>query len=181
MFPIITIVGLGVITMFSSFYEESWLFDWNGINISVKDSISVYKYRSISSGVGGNGSDLSSEIESRNWIMKNATESELIRLTEFPSGNIKAIAYEGLLRKQNFNKKTEYALKAISDTTHIVYYQSGCIGTGMSLNKYVSHYVLNIADDIPPFPPNMTPDFGLSESDKEKILKEYRKYPSFEH
>ncbi|MCK8482283.1 hypothetical protein [Psychroserpens algicola] len=180
-FPILTIVGLGVITMFSSFYEESWLFDWNGINGSIKDSISVYKYRSISSGVGGNGRAMPEEIESRIWIMKNATESELIKLTEFPNGNIKAIAYEGLIRKQSFDKKTEYILKAIRDTTHLVYYQSGCIGTGMSLNKYVSHYVLNIADDIPPFPPDMTPDLGLSDNDKEKILKEYKKYPSFEN
>ena len=180
-FPIITIVGISIISLCTSGYEKAWFFDWNGINVVVKDSISAYKYNSISSGVGGNGRDLSYEVKKRIWIMTHASQDELIKLTDFPSGNIKAIAYEGLIRKRSFNKKTEYILKAIRDTTDLVYYQVGCIGTAMSLNKYVSHYVLNIAEGYPPFPPESRLSMELSEIDKEKIISESRKYPLFEH
>jgi len=173
LFPILTILGIGIIAVLTSGYEKSWTFNWNGIESNIKDSISVYKYQSISSGIGGNGRAMPEEIESRKWIMENATESELLKLTEFPNGNIKAIAYEGLLRKKNFKNKVELISNAINDTIYSVYYQSGCLGDELKVGEYLVQNVLMIDDRIPPFRPEIITDFGLLEFEKQKILTEF--------
>lgn len=173
LFPILTILGIGIIAVLTSGYEKSWMFSWNGIESKIKDSISVYEYQSISSGIGGNGRAMPEEIESRKWIMENATESELLKLTEFPNGNIKAIAYEGLLRKKKFENKMELISKAINDTIYSVYYQSGCLGNKFEIGEYLVQKVLMIDDRIPLFRPELITDFGLSKLEKQKILTEF--------
>lgn len=173
LFPILTILGIGIIAVLTSGYEKSWTFNWDGIESNIKDSITVYKHQSISSGIGGNGRAMPEEIESRKWIMKNATESELLKLTEFPNGNIKAIAYEGLLRKKSFKNKTELILNAVNDTLYSVYYQSGCLGSELKVGKYLVQNVLMIDNQIPPFRPELITDFGFSELEKQKILTEF--------
>ena len=173
LFPILTILGIGIIAVLTSGYDKSWTFNWNGIESNIKDSINVHKYQSISSGIGGNGRAMPEEIESRKWIMENATESELLKLTEFPNGNVKAIAYEGLLRKKNFNNKAELISNAINDTVYSVYYQSGCLVDKLEIGEYLVQNVLMIDDRIPPFRPELITDFGLSKMEKEKILNEF--------
>ena len=173
LFSILTILGIGIITMLTSGYEKSWTFNWNGIENNVKDSISVYKYQSISNGIGGNGKAMPKEVERRKWIMENATESELLKLTEFPNGNIKAIAYEGLLRKKNFKNKAELISNAINDTIYSVYYQSGCLGNKLEIGEYLVQNVLMIDNRIPSYRPELITDFGLSKKEKQKILNEF--------
>ena len=65
--------------------------------------------------------------------MNYATIQELLLLKQYPEGTIKAIAFEGLIRKRDFTNKKELILEAInnnkiqssSDNKHIVAYQSG--------------------------------------------------------
>ena len=173
LFPVLTIIGVGIIAMLSSGYEKSWTYNWNGIRQEIKDSLQVAELRGITSGVGGMGISSKKEVDRRRWIMKNATESELLKLTEYPNGIVKGIAYEGLLRKKGFSNKTELTLKAIRDTTYQIDYQSGCLGWNMNIGEYIVQNVLLIDDEIPP--PERLPDFGLTEIDKEKILTEFRK------
>jgi len=173
LFPILTILGIGIIATLTSGYEKSWTFNWNGIQSNVKDSISVYEYQSISSGFGGDGRAMPEEIERRKWIMENATESELLKLTKFPNGNIKAIAYEGLLRKKNFENKTELISNAINDTIYSVYYQYGCLGDKLEIGEYLIQKVLMIDDRIPPFRTELITEIGFSKLEKQKILNEF--------
>ncbi|MFY0715382.1 hypothetical protein J1D01_17140 [Seonamhaeicola sp. NFXS20] len=173
LFPILTIVGIGIIIAFVTNYEPNWSYNWNGIRAEIKDSIQVAELRGITSGVGGMGISTKNEVERRRWIMKNATESELLKLTEYPNGIVKGIAYEGLLRKKEFSNKTELTLRAIRDTTYQIDYQSGCLGWNINIGEYLVQNVLLIDDEIPP--PERLPNFGLSEIDKEKILAEYKK------
>ena len=173
LFPISGMVGIGLIIVLTSGYEKSWGFSWNGINRNIKDSISIYERQSISSGIGGNGKAIPEEIGRRKWIMKNAIKSELLKLTEFPNGNIKAIAYEGLLRKKEFKNKNELISSAIKDTIYSVYYQSGCLGNKMEIGEYLVQNVLMIDNRIEPFPPELITDFGFSELEKQKILNEF--------
>lgn len=175
LFPILTIVGIGILTAFVTNYEPNWNYDWKDIRLSIKDSIQVAELRGITSGTGRMGATIDKEIDRRQWIMKNATESELLKLTEYPNGTVKAIAYEGLLRKETFTEKTELTLKAIQDTTYLLGYQSGCIGWNMEIGEYLVQHVLMIDKLTPPFPPEMYTEFGLTKIDEEKIISEYRK------
>tara|TARA_R110002012_G_scaffold321209_1_gene548156 strand:- start:1237 stop:1830 length:594 start_codon:yes stop_codon:yes gene_type:complete len=177
-FPIVTIIGIGIVVVLSSFYEKSWIYDWNGIRQQIKDSVKVAEYGGISSGVVGIAAKRPKQFDRRVWIMKNATESELLKLTEYPNGTIKSIAYEGLIRKPEFKNKTDLILKAISDTEYPIEFQSGCVGTNMNISEYLVDFVLYIDDKSPPSPIGFENTFGLSESERNKILAEYRKIPS---
>lgn len=181
LFPILTIIGIGIITVIVTNYELNWNFNWSGIRKEIKDSLQVAELNGISSGVGGMGVSTKSEVDRRRWIMKNATESELLKLTEYPNGTIKAIAYEGLLRKKEFVEKTELTLRAIKDTIYLVDYQSGCIGWSREIGEYLVQDVLMIDDQTPSFSPEQQTGIGLSELDKEKILVEYKKRPKREY
>jgi hypothetical protein len=111
--------------------------------------------------------------------MENATESELLNLTEYPNGTVKTIAYEGLLRKSEFQNKTGIVLKAIKEDEHKTYFQSGCIGMELNIGEYLVDIVLKIGDNSPPPPPGgFGIKYGLSESECNKILAEYRKAES---
>lgn len=173
LFPILTIVGIGIITAFVTNYEPNWSYNWNGIRAEIKDSIQIAELRGITSGVGGMGVSTKSEVDRRRWIMRNATESELLKLTEFPNGTVKAIACEGLLRKKNFKNKVELISNAINDTIYSVYYQSGCLGDELDIGEYLVQKVLMIDDQVPPFRPELITDFGLSKMEKQKILNEF--------
>ncbi len=171
----LTIVGLGFMFLTSMYYEPSWNFNWSNIRKNIRDSITLSKYRGITSGVGGMGISTENEVRTRIWVMTNATEHELLRLTEYPNGTIKAIAYEGLLRKKEFNKKAELTLRALKDTTYLLSYQSGCIGWERKIGDYLIKDILMIDDEMPPPPPGMNSNIKLTEMEKRHILLEYKK------
>ena len=171
--PVLTIIGIAIIIIISTNYEENWTYNWDEIRTEIKDSIKISEIRGITSGVGGMGSSTIDEVNRRRWIMKNATESELLQLIKYPNGTIKAIAYEGLIRKKEFKNKTELTLNAIKDTTYLVDYQFGCTGKQMRIGEYLVINVLNF-DGLYPPSPEMLNDYGISQSNKEKILTEYR-------
>ncbi|RZN79265.1 MAG: hypothetical protein EVB11_12740 [Winogradskyella sp.] len=177
LFPILIIVGIGIVVVLSSFYEKSWTYNWNGIREQIKDSVKVAEYGGISTGVVGYDARKPVQFDRRRWIMINATESELLKLTEYPSGTIKTIAYEGLIKKTEFKGKTKLILDAIADTEYHMYLQSGCTGTPMYIGEYLVDFVLQIDDKSPPFAVEK-PNFGLTKNDEEIILTEYRKVPS---
>ncbi len=176
-FPLFTIISIGVIFVLSSFYEKSWSYNWNGIGEHIKDSVKIAQYDGIANGRVGIGLEKPTQYERRLWIMKNATVSELLKLTEYPNGTIKTIAYEGLIRNPEFENKSELVLKAISDTEYPTYYRSGCVGTIMNIGEYLVDFVLYIDDKSPPPPTGLENQFGLSESERNQILEEYRKVP----
>ena len=176
-FPILSIIGIGIIAVLSSGYEKSWSYNWNGISEQVRDSIKVAEYAGISSGWVGIAPKKPKQYDRRFWIMKNASESELLKLTEYPNGTIKTIAYEGLIRKKDFDKKSELILKALDDNEFTIEYASGCTGTPMRISEYLVEYVLFINDKSPPLPDGLYNQYNLSEIEIEKIMVEYRKKP----
>ena len=177
--PILTIVGIGIIVVFFSFYEKSWTYNWNGIRQQIKDSVKVAENDWVTGRIVGEGAHRPKQYDRIQWIMKNATEKELLRLTEYPNGTIKTIAYEGLLRKSEFKNKSELTLKAIAETEYTTHYLSGCIGMELNIGEYLVDIVLKIGDNSPPPPPGgFGIKYGLSESERNKILAEYRKVES---
>jgi len=105
LFPILTIVLIGIVTVIITNHEPKQFYNWTEIRTEIKDSIQVSESRGITSGVGRMGISTKNEVDRRKWIMKNATNYELQKLTEFPNGNVKAIAYEGLLRNVTLHKE----------------------------------------------------------------------------
>ncbi|TNJ40701.1 hypothetical protein KFZ70_15140 [Tamlana fucoidanivorans] len=173
LFPVLTIIGIGIIAVLSSGYEKSWTYNWNDIRKEIKDSIQVAKEQGITSGFVGVGArSTEDEIQRRKWIMKNATELELLKLTKYPNGNVKAIAYEGLIKKETYKEKAELISKAIADNEYLVDYQSGCVGVRYQISEYLMMYVLNFDRTFPPSP-LMVNNYGLSDLEKEKILTEF--------
>lgn len=176
-FPILTIIGIGIVIVLSSFYEKSWTYNWNGIRQQIKDSVKVAEYGGISTGIVGYDACKPAQFDRRHWIMQNASESELLKLTAYPNGTIKTIAYEGLIKKLEFENKTNLILDAIADTEYHIYLRSGCTGTPMHIGEYLVDFVLQIDDRSPPFA-GEKPNYGLTKNDEEIILTEYRKAPS---
>ncbi|MBD10012.1 MAG: hypothetical protein CMC68_04540 [Flavobacteriaceae bacterium] len=177
-FPILTIIGIGIFAITTSFYEKSWFYDWDGINYQIRDSILVAQYEGISSGSVGISPRKPKQFDRRHWSMKNATVSELQKLTEYPNGTIKTIAYEGLIRKKEFDKKTEFTIKAIKDTEYPIEYSSGCVGTPMYIGEYLVDFVLLINDESPPLPNGLKNQFNLTQNEIESIMTEFKKQPS---
>jgi len=123
------------------------------------------------------GKSTKDEVNRRKWIMKNATESELQKLTNYPNGTIKAISYEGLLKKKEItnNYKCDLMIRAIRDTTYQVSYQSGCLGWERSIGEYLIQDILRIDDRLPPMTRAFRASFGLTDTQRGKILIEFKK------
>jgi len=173
LFSILSIIIIGVIISVSLFYEDNWSYNWKGIRKNIKDSVKIVEYQGISSGIGANGINASSEINRMEWIINNANEKELLKLLKYPNGNVKALAYKGLISKKDFDRKAELILQSINDTIYPIYYKSGCEETEMKISAYLVQRVLMIDNQIPPFPPELIKDFGLSELEKENILTKF--------
>ena len=176
-FPILTIIGIGILFSFSSFYEKSWSYNWGGISEQIRDSVKVAQYGGISNGGVGISNRKPKQYDRRHWIMRNATESELLKLTDYPNGTIKTIAYEGLLRRKEFKDKTQLVLKSLKDNEYPMEYQMGCVGTGMYISEYLIDFVLYLDNGGPPLPDGLRNRFRLAENDVDKIMSEYRKAP----
>ncbi|MAB47781.1 MAG: hypothetical protein CMC05_04035 [Flavobacteriaceae bacterium] len=173
--PILTIIGIGIFAVLTSFYEKTWSYNWNGINEQIRDSVKVAENNGISSGWVGIAPRRPKQYDRRFWIMNNATESELIKLTDYPNGTIKTIAYEGLLRKPEFENKVDLMLKAIKDTEYSIFYRTGCEGMNMNISEYLVDLVLLI-DDKGLL--GKTNRYNLPQNDIDVILNEYKKVPS---
>lgn len=156
LFPILTIFGIGIIAAIFTTSETNDNYNLDGVRKEIKDSIKISELRGTTS----------------RWIRKNATKSELLKLIKYPNGIVKAIAYEGLLRKKEFAQKAELTLRAINDTTYIIDNQSRCL-MNVNIGEYIVQNVLLIDDEIPT--PERLPDFGLNKIEKEKILTEFKK------
>ena len=177
LFPILTILAIGIVTVISSFYEKSWSHNWNGMSESIKDSVLVVRDIAYTGGTGPNGRSMEKYSNKRLWIMNNATENELLNLTKYPNGTVKALGYEGLIRKRTFKRKADLILESIKDKEYKVYYSMGCEGIELDVSEYLIQWYLKIDKQMPPFQPELIADYGLTESEKEKILTEFRKRP----
>ena len=120
LFPILTIIGIGIIAVLTSGYEKSWSHNWNGVSESIKDSVLVVRDIAYTGGTGPNGRSMEKYANKRLWIMDNATENELLNLTKYPNGTVKAICYEGLIRNSAFDKKTDLILESIKDKSNFI-------------------------------------------------------------
>ena len=173
LFPISLIIGLGITIMISSNYEKGWLHNWSGVSSSIKDSVLIAKNTGYTGGVGPNGISLEKYATSRNWIMTNANINELLNLTKYPNGTIKAIGYEGLIRKFDYQEKADVILKSIDDNEYKVFYSMGCQGFELKISEYLMRFVLLDENEVPLKKSEQESDFGLTQSEKARIMTAY--------
>lgn len=136
-FPIVTLVVVSVALTISSFYEPTWLFNWKDIRQEIKDTIkSVDQYGQIPGYREGYAGETPKQWHQWQWLLNNTTEEELWLLMEYPSGTIKALAYEGLLRNSNTNQ-FDLISKALADTNTFVWIGRGCVSDPFLIGEYL--------------------------------------------
>lgn len=121
-------------------------FDFSNIRNDILDSlVLIEKINGISSGIVGYGGETPKQWYTRQWILKNATESEMISMIDYPNNAIKAIAFEGLY-KYGYNDIYRVLNKIIDFNNRVLYYQQGCEGDVIDLAEYcysnIMHYQL---------------------------------------
>lgn len=174
--PILTIFIVGVLYFTSFSFSKKWSFNWKGIRSNIKDSIKTLdKYGEITSYAVGYSGRTPNQWHRQNWILKNITRKELLKLIDYPSGTVKAIAYEGLLRDEGFTNKFNLINKSLNDTLTFVHYTSSCSGTGFMLSDYVINFIGNVKKSLPPSESKDFPKLNLSKKQIELINSEFEK------
>lgn len=173
--PVLTILIVGVLYFLSYSYSPKWNFNWKGIRPEIKDSIkSLDEYGEITSNAVGYSGRTPNQWHRQHWILKNANKEEFLKLIEYPSGTVKAIAYEGLLRDEKFDHKFDLITKSLNDTLTFVHYSFSCGGTAFMLSDYVINFIGNINNELPPTNIKDYPKLNLSKKQLASINNTFR-------
>ncbi len=173
---IIIIFIVGVLLFISFSYSKKRSFNLEGIRTEIKDSIKkIDKCGKIVSNAVGIFRITPSQWYTQQWILQNASREEFLKLTDYPSGAVKAIAYEGLLRDKKFEGKIDLINKSLNDTLTFVFYQCGCIETGLMLSDYVINHIGNLNNEFRNIKDDEFPKFNFSDNQIEVIKSKFRK------
>ena len=52
-FPILTILGTGILFAYSSFFENKWTYNWSGIRQNIKESVIMTENQGLRNGIVG--------------------------------------------------------------------------------------------------------------------------------
>lgn len=153
-----------IVIILSFSYNETWFFNWEGIRPEIKDSISEDNYIHIFK----RRADLDPKIlNKRGWLISYANDYELLRLTNFPNGNVKAVAYEGLLKSKTYKDKYQLILGSFKEKCDVTYI-SECRSQSFRLSDFLINHVLrqNGEKDTT----NKYLDYGITESEMMQLL-----------
>lgn len=172
-----TLLALGV-AMFSIvvlFISARQHFDWTGFRPEVKAKIQlIQNYPGLVSKVTGIAGKTSTRWYHQEWIKRNLSSIEAELLLEHPSGALKALAAEHLLRRPETDVY-ELLKMSLNDTTSVIHYQSGCVGWPMLLGEYLMVEVAFLAEQVPPPPPGRRLTFNeLSEGEIRELQRLYK-------
>ena len=157
----VSIVLVGLVYFFADSFRSSGDFDWDSISTPTKNVVFSLE--------GGPIPSIAyrDSLEDREWIIRNTSEEELLRLLEYPIPVIRATAYEGLLRRGHsdaynlllkaFNDKGEFSLY-ITKEGHKRHYKIG---------EYLVDEVLllDLTMNLPPRSDQKKLDYNFSEKE----------------
>lgn len=164
--PAISILAIALFSILSSFSEKSWSFNWSEFSRPVKDSIKV-----IAGEEYPRGFSFMKMLHTRSWIMKNATEDELFKLIDYPHGFTRAIAYEGLIRKQEFKDKTNLLIQSMTDNEYKVYLPGGCEGAEFYISEYLILFLSIIDKNDESYLKGLPNKYGITKNEIDSILE----------
>ena len=132
-------------------YEKEDYFNWSNIRPDIKDSIlSIELSNTLHSQVTGYSGTKSEQYIRQEWIVKHASIYELQKLKTFPSGAIKALSYEALIKQQQANR-TQLLEEVLNDTSSFLGYMCGCEIRPLLLSEYIFEYAFSINNFTPNF------------------------------
>lgn len=168
--PVFTIAAVSLVFYFSKINLPHSNFNWEGINSEVRDTVKkIEAYDAVTDRMIGIAAKKSPQWKRQMWLKQNATLAELQNLKAYPNSAVKAIIFDGLLKRK---KQDNYELmkEAFRDTTTFFDYQSGCIGMPFMLGEYLYEEVLYMGE----YSPSLIFEehfkrFGLSEIQLEEL------------
>jgi antitoxin (DNA-binding transcriptional repressor) of toxin-antitoxin stability system len=166
---------VGLIFVYSS-NEPRLFYDWSGIRQSVKDTVIIIAdHGEVAAAIVGFDTVPPQQYHRRTWLIRNATLDELTKLTDYPNGAVKAMVYEGLIRKDSTHR-FEILMQALQDTSTFFNYQAGCLGEWTMVGEYLADHVLELNFDVafPPPPPPSGNNHSFSDEEINKIKLRYR-------
>jgi len=168
----------------STFYHPAWSYNWKGVRPELKRVVLDISNMRLSSELFTRKSG-SSKSRDKAWLMKNATRSELEKLMSYPNGVIKATAYHGLLIR-NDTDASEVLKMALSDTTHFIFLDGGCVSHPKMVGEYMMEDVLGIGYLRPPPIQSPLKRFNLTRTELEELKVLYNdlrkmKWHHFKH
>jgi hypothetical protein len=153
-------------------YHPKWQFDWNTIRSEMIDSIRFVERHGIGSTCEGFSCRVSRSLSTRKWLQKKLTDEELMHLKNYPNGRVKAMAYEGLLKRSNIN---HFSLlrEVIVDNDYGVDIPAGCRRAYLLLSDYLFEHHFPELCFRPLFVPNNEINIRLEPFEKRKLREEY--------
>ncbi|WP_075342780.1 hypothetical protein [Tenacibaculum agarivorans] len=165
-FPILTFTCVGVLFIFSNYYTPKWNFKWEGIRKEVKDSIVKFdKYGMLSY------TDVD-QIKRQRWVLNNLTSFEYNKLLYYPSGEVQAMCYAGLMKNSTLDKYHLFK-KSLNDTLTFVTVNSGCFINEFMISDYVINQITNLSGNYPPIF-NRKIEYNLTLEERNEILNLYK-------
>ncbi len=149
--PLFIVVLVVIFSSFSFVWEPYHYYDWSGIRPEVKDSIIKFSQDSYYMSCGSIGylNDPPEQEKRYQYLKKNLTFNEALKLKDFPESKVKAIAFDISVRK-DATLTYPTMLEALNDTTTHLFYISGCIADSYSLAEYLNIYAFGLGlDSIP--------------------------------
>lgn len=126
----------------------AWSFDWTPIRPVVKDSLfEIERHGQLECRIVGYAGRKSKQWSRTRAVLRIISLEELQALKEHPTGIIRALAYEGLMRRQK-NQIPQLLSEAFQDTTVAVNYTCGCTGMPYLLGEHLVQHALG----FPPLP-----------------------------
>lgn len=138
--PVLTIIIVGILYAYFS-ANQKFDYNWDGILGPIKDTVlTIANNEYVVASYVGVGAITPLQYYRSTWLINMATIDELTKLTKYPDGAVKAIAYEGLFKRDS-TRRFEILMAALNDSTTFFNYQEGCVGEMSMLGE---HQILNV-------------------------------------
>lgn len=136
----------------------------NELRNSVKDTARAIAKDpiQITSGSIGKRNKIPRQNYRRIWLMKNASEQELVLLLKDTNAVVRATAFEGLFKRRS-QDSYKYLMNILDDTSGFIKYQSGMNKEVLMVSEYCVEFV----------PDKYVMDFNISRNEKAEVMRIY--------
>lgn len=151
-------------------------FNYLSLRQAIKDTVILIETKNyISSGIVGDAAITPKIWYTRQWLINNTTQDELLSLLKYPNSAVRATAFQGLYNIE-YPDLFNVLIDIMDNSNDYVHYVTGCIGEDISLGEYCFRYVLKY--NFPEEPLNqmdITRKIHFTENQKRVIIEKLKK------